>query len=407
MSPIAPTVTGKPRIMLFAVGAGITVLPLFAAQALLPLIGPDLNFGRSSSLIAAAEVAGYAAGLFLLVPLVDVVANRRLILMMVASASLFLFAIAVSPSANFVLCASFLSGMSATSIQMLVPLVSSLCVPGQRGRVIGDVMVGLMLGILFSRPLASLMGGTVGWRAFYGVLAALTAALFLAFLVKLPERSPISRSSYFDVLMSLRRVVLDYPIIGRRGTCQGLLMISFSLFWTSVPFLLGEPPFSLKASGIALFCFAGAGGAISAPIAGRLADHGHSRRTTATMHFLAACAVVGTAFIPEHAAGHRVLVLAGLAIGAFLLDFAVIGDQTLGRREINLLSQAVRGRSNAVYTGIFFLGATLGTALSGPILIHCGWLVTMGVAAASILIAALAHLSFRIDSHRRRACAAA
>ena len=66
----------------------------------------------------------------------------------------------------------------------------------------------------------------------------------------------------------------------------------------------------------------------------------------------------------------------------------VTGDQTLGRRVINLLQPEARGRLNGLFVGLFFLGGAAGSAMAGVAWAWGGW-PTVCVIGVVIAMAAL------------------
>ena len=381
-------------ILLFATLVGVAVLPLYASQVMLGALDASLHLRAWSSLVTALTMFGYAVGLVALVPLVDRLPNRPLIGATLAAQAVCLGMAALAPTAAVFLVASFLIGVTASAIQMLVPAAASLVPPQARGAVVGNVMSGLMLGILLSRPLASLATHALGWRGFFiadGVLLATVAALSVP---RLPPLLPAQKPSYRALIASLGRLVLSVETLRRHALYQGLLMVGFNAFWTSVAVVLSRPPFHCSATQIALFALAGAGGAVAAPIAGRAADRGHARRAKRSAHLLAIGAVIAAAWALT-APLPRPLALAIAGASAFLLDAGVIADQALGRRAINLLAPESRGRVNGLFTGLFFIGSAIGAALSGPTLASIGWLGVSSVTLIAFAAAALIHLTHR------------
>lgn len=385
----AATITG-PQTLLFATAVGIIVTNLFAPQTLVGLIGPSLGTSvASAGLIAMATLLGYAAGLFFLVPLADLSENSILILRMLIAAALAAGVAALVPTAAALLIVLFILGAACSAIQILVPIAASMAPPGQDGRVIGDVMSGLMVGILLARPLASLIADAWGWRAFYGLSAAALVMLACVLAFTLPRRRPTARSSYGMLIASLLHLLRDEPVLRRRALTAALVMAAFSLFWTAVALRLALPPFDLGQRGIALFALVGAGGALVTPLFGRAGDRGWTRSATIACHLL----LVGSMALAAWSGSVQVEApwgpLMPMGIGAVLLDIGVTGDQTLGRRAINLLQPRARGRLNGLFVGIFFIGGAIGSMLAGIAWTWGGWPAVCAIAAAFGLAALL------------------
>ncbi|HDR9807970.1 TPA: MFS transporter [Burkholderia cenocepacia] len=392
-APVSPAVAARPALstgmtLFFAATVGVIVMDLFAAQPLTGPISADLHLPPGlAGLVAMLPQLGYAAGLALLVPLVDLLENRRLIVATLAVCAAALALPAFTQSGAVFLLATLAAGAASSVIQMLVPMAASMAPEAQRGRAVGNVMSGLMLGILLSRPLASLIAGSAGWRAFYLLAALADAAIAVVLALRLPARTPSITASYRALLASMGRLLADEPVLRRHALSAALAMAAFSAFWTAVGLRLAQPPFALDLHGIALFAFAGASGAIVTPLAGRVGDRGHGPAAQRLAHgtMLAALVVLGVAgagWFDFDAHAHRDVALALLAGGAALLDAGVIVDQTIGRRAINLLNPAARGRLNGLFVGLFFVGGALGAALAGSAWAWGGWSAVCGVGFA-------------------------
>ncbi|HJO68038.1 MAG TPA: MFS transporter [Sphingomonas sanguinis] len=373
---------GTPLTALFATAVGVIVLALYASQPLVGIIGPELGLSPGlSGLATTLTLLGYATGLFLLVPLTDIVENRKLILATLVANICALSVLAFASTATIFLIASFLVGLSTSAIQMLVPVAAALSSEAQRGRTVGNVMSGLMLGILFSRPVASIVTEAMGWRALYGLLGFTVATLAVVLALFVPTFRPLGKTSYLALIGSLGSILKEEPVLRRRAASQAMCMATFSIFWTAIALRLAEAPFTLGQTGIALFALAGAAGAVIAPIAGRAGDRGFTRQATTLAH-----AAVIAAMILAYLGGSTHIESGGislalLVIAAVLLDLGVIADQTLGRRAINLLRPEARGRMNGLFTGLFFLGGAAGSALSGVVWTVWEW---QGVCAAGL-----------------------
>ncbi|SDH79411.1 MFS transporter [Paraburkholderia phenazinium] len=394
---VAPFASHVPTLR-FALMVAVAVLPLYASQTLIPALNASLHLGSAITLVTALTLLGYAVGLVLLVPLVDRWPNRALIAGTLSAQVVCLAVAAAAPSAALFLCASFAVGVSASAVQMLVPAAASLAPPQARGKVVGNVMSGLMLGILLSRPLASIVGGAFGWRGFFAADAVLVAAATLLVVPRLPDIRPSGAPSYAALIASMGRLIATEPVLRQRALYQGLLMAGFNAFWSSVAVVLTRTPLNLDTTHIALFALAGGGSVIVAPLAGRLGDRGHTTRTTAVAHCItlvatvcAACALGG---MP------RGVSIGLLVVAACAIDGGVIADQALGRRAINLLAPQSRGRVNGLYTGLFFIGSACGAAIAGPALARWGW---PGVCTATFIFFAAAALLHIVDRLRANA----
>jgi len=372
-------------IALFAFCCGAIVANLYYAQPITELIAPDIHMSsNTASLIVSLTQIGYALGLFFLVPLGDLLENRKLMITtaLVSIASLSAAAFAHQP--GWFLGISLLVGFSSVAVQILIPLAAHLAPDESRGKVVGTIMSGLLLGILLSRPISSVIAGHFGWRAVFGSAAVLMALVTSVLALTIPRRQPGHKATYFELIGSLAHLLRTMPILRHRSLYQGLMFASFSLFWTAIPVELTRH-FGLSQTAIGIFALVGAIGATSAPVAGRLADAGHTVRAT-----LIALVVGALAYTP--ALIHPAWGVFGLVATGIILDFAVQMNMVLGQREIYALHAASRNRLNALYMTSIFVGGASGSALASPLYQHGGWPLVAAVATAFPVVALIHYL---------------
>lgn len=364
-----------PALTLFlSASVGVIFLNVPAPQTLIGVIGPDIGLAPALyGLVATAPLLGYALGLFLLIPLADLLENRALITRTLAAAVVLAGITAVVQGAGPLLALLFLLGLASSAVQMIVPMAASMAAPDHRGRVVGDIMSGLMVGILLSRPVASLVEHAFGWRVFYTLSAVALAAITIGLRSLLPQRRPCAATTYVRLVGSLATLVRTEPVLRRRAITAALGMGAFTAFWTAIALELSGPRFHLDQTGIAIFALAGAGGAVIAPVAGRAGDHGWTRKGTVLAHAVMVGAFA-VALLGHHlGAGMPWLGILTLAVAAIALDMGVIGDQTFGRRAVNLLDPDARARLNGLFVGLFFIGGSIGTTLTGLVWVQAGW----------------------------------
>ncbi|MFM0478693.1 MFS transporter [Paraburkholderia strydomiana] len=372
-------------IALFAFCCGAIVANLYYAQPITELIAPDIHMSsNTASLIVSLTQIGYALGLFFLVPLGDLLENRKLMITtaLVSIASLSAAAFAHQP--GWFLGISLLVGFSSVAVQILIPLAAHLAPDESRGKVVGTIMSGLLLGILLSRPISSVIAGHFGWRAVFGSAAVLMALVTGVLALTIPRRQPEHKATYFELIGSLAHLLRSMPVLRHRSLYQGLMFASFSLFWTAIPVELTRH-FGLSQTAIGIFALVGAIGATSAPVAGRLADAGHTVRAT-----LIALVVGALAYTP--ALIHPAWGVFGLVATGIILDFAVQINMVLGQREIYALHAASRNRLNALYMTSIFVGGASGSALASPLYQHGGWPLVAAVATAFPVVALIHYL---------------
>ncbi|WP_198343922.1 MFS transporter [Burkholderia ubonensis] len=390
---------------LFAAAVAVIALNLYASQSLGADIGRSFGVPATlAGLVTTACLLGYAIGLFFVVPLTDLIDNKYLLKMALFFDVLALVLMCVSMNFTFMVIVSFVSGVTTSATQLLVPMAGLLSSEQRRGRVVGNVVSGLMLGFLLSRPLASIATDFAGWRSFYALLACLVACVVVVIVPKIPARSVSRDEKYFRLIGSVWMLLVQEKQLRRRALYQALCMVAFGMFWTSIALRLAQSPFNLGKIGIAMVTMSGVAGVFVAPMAGRLGDRGLTTIGTIVSHLLIIfsmlLAAAGGWLVPRLAIQHGVPVGLGLLVlSALVLDAGVIGDQTLGRRVINLLRPEIRGRVNGAFVGVFMVGGAIGSAISGWAWVEYGWL---GVCVLAALFGLLALLAFVGELVRER-----
>jgi predicted MFS family arabinose efflux permease len=379
--------------VLLAVSCGLIVANIYYAQPLVGPISAELGLSpHSAGLIVTMAQLGYGAGLLLIVPLGDLIENRRLVLSVMAVGALALLGAALSTHAVAFLAAALLIGIGSVAVQILIPYAGHMAPEAIRGRVVGNVTTGLMIGVMLSRPLSSFIAAFSSWHVVYGASAAAMVVLALVLRRMLPPRMPTARLGYGALLASMVQVARNTPVLRRRAFYQACLFGAFSLFWTTVPLLLAGPAFKLSQSGIALFALAGVAGAVAAPIAGRVADRGWTRTATAFAMMLTT-----GGFALTHAAElGSTFSLVALVAAAIAIDFGVQANVVLGYRALFVLGAESRSRLNGLYMTTFFLAGAAGSAVGGWAYATGGWALASSIGAA-LPIAALIYLATEPD----------
>jgi predicted MFS family arabinose efflux permease len=351
------------------------------------------SFGTSqgaTGVVAVATQVGYAAGLLFFVPLGDVLERRSLIVRMFAFISIAMLAAAFAPSLHWLILASILIGLSSSVTHIVLPIAPDLAADENRGRAIGIVMTGLLLGILLARTAAGWLSHLVTWRGVF-VTAALANAIFVPLVLKLmPELPPKQEVRYGDALRSLITLVRTRPILREASVLGACIFGAFSAFWTALAFLLASPHYHLGAGVAGTFGILGASGVLIAPVAGHLSDTRGSRSVIAL-----ALMFMATGFVGLWWGGSNIL---GLILGVILVDLGVQCNQIANQTRIFGLVPDARSRLNTVYMTIYFAGASLGSALATLAWEHVGWNGVCALGMAMIVLAALRHLTGNRES---------
>ncbi|MBV6754011.1 MFS transporter [Pseudomonas chlororaphis] len=375
----------RSMVMLFAFCCGAIVANIYYTQPIIDLIAPDIGLPPAmASLIVSLTQIGFALGLFFLVPLGDLLENRRLMIITNLVAIISLLGAAFTQQPNLFLLMSLLIGFSSVSVQILIPLAAHLAPAESQGRVVGNIMSGLLLGILLARPVSSVVADQFGWRVMFMAAAAVMIFINLV-LLTLSKRQPDHSASYGQLLRSLGTLLRRQPVLRQRAFYHGCLFATFSLFWTAAPLELTRHN-GLSQTQVAIFALVGAIGAVAAPIAGRLADAGHTHRAS-----LLAMLFAALSFLP--ALVHPLYSVIGLAVTGVVLDFCVQMNMVLGQRAIYALDANSRGRLNALYMTSIFIGGAFGSAIASSVYEHGGWMGVMLVGSALPLVALLRFLS--------------
>ncbi|MDH1320807.1 MFS transporter [Enterobacter bugandensis] len=380
-------------ILLMSVATGLAVASNYYAQPLLDTIARAFDLSASSAgFIVTAAQLGYAAGLLFLVPLGDMFERRMLIVSMTLLAAGGMLITASSQSLTMMIVGTALTGLFSVVAQILVPLAATLASPEKRGKVVGTIMSGLLLGILLARTVAGLLASLGGWRTVYWVASVLMVVMALALWCGLPKVKQENHLNYPQLLASVFSLFTQDKLLRTRALLGCLTFANFSILWTSMAFLLAAPPFNYSEGVIGLFGLAGAAGALGARPAGGLADKGKSHMTTTAGLILLLLSWAAIWY------GH-VSVLA-LIVGILVLDLTVQGVHITNQTVIYRVKPEARNRLTAGYMTSYFIGGAAGSLISASAWQHAGW---SGVCGIGALVAALNLVVWWRGYHRQEA----
>jgi len=385
-------------VVLLSVSTGLAVASLYYAQPLLTQLRTDLHLqGDVPGLIVTVSQLGYVAGLVFLLPLGDLLERRRLISVLFVAAAIALGGFALASNAWEVLTAAASIGILSVVAQLLVPTAATLAADDERGKVVGTVMGGLIIGILVARTAAGYLAELGGWPTVYWVAAGSMLAMAVTLRLLLPHYHAPAGLTYPQLLASVVRLLRDEPVLKLRALYGALGFACFSALWTSIAFLLSSSPYHYSTGTIGLFGLIGAAGALAANLAGRLADGGRVHLATG-----GAAILLAASWLPIAFARHSIT---ALIVGVIVLDLAVQTLHISNQSEIYKLHPSARARLTSAYMTIYFLGGTVGSALSTILYNRDGWAGVSWLGAAFGL-AATALWLWTLGSGRRRTATA-
>lgn len=362
-------------VAIMAAAVGIAVANLYYNQPMLPDIAR--SFGISADVIALLPMltqVGYAIGLFLFVPLGDIMDRHRLVLALHLGIIVSLVGLAVAPSLVWLDMAGLTLGMTSALAQVLVAFAAQLSRPSERGRIVGTLQAGMLAAILLARTVSGTVSAYLGWRLMFWLAAAVNLALFVVLHRVLPRTRPAVSLPYSSALWSLNELWRSYPQLRTSSVIGALLFAAFSVFWSTLAFHLAGPPFGYGPQVAGLFGLLGAAGAASAPVTGQMTDRRGAAFTVAIGSLLTTAAFV----VFGLAEGSLVV----LALGVVLLDVGIQAAMNGNQSTILSLSSQAISRINTIYMVFYFVGGALGSLTGGLAWHHFGWL---GVSALGFL----------------------
>lgn len=340
-------------LWIMTIATGLVVANLYYNQPLLEDIVRTLHTTRAKAgQVSVLTQIGYATGLFFLAPLADMVKRKRLMMIVFIFIILSLLLTAFAPTIGVLIFASFLIGATSMIPQILVPMAAHLAKPSERGKKIGVIMSGLLIGILLSRTFSGYIGEYFGWRAVYYIAAGIMLLMWLMIGLFLPEVEPDYKGTYKQLMTSLAHLVKHEPKLRLAALRGALCFACFSAFWTTIVFLLKQN-FDMGSKEAGEFGLIGAFGAIAAGLMGRLSDKMDAYKLSGYTLLL-----ILISFIIFIFSAHSI---AGLIIGVIIMDMGVQATHISNQSIIFALKPEARNRINTVYMVTYFIGGSVGT----------------------------------------------
>jgi predicted MFS family arabinose efflux permease len=364
---LSPPALSRSVTLLFAAACGLSVANIYYAQPLLDAMARDFAIDPAAiGIVVTVTQIGYALGLLLIVPLGDVLDRRRLIVLQAVASALALAVVGFASTPAILLAAMAAVGLLAVVIQVLVAFAATLAAPAERGKIIGTVTSGVVLGILLARFVAGLLADLGGWRSVYLVSAVMTLIMAILLLRVLPRHKLANvATSYPELLRSTVMLFVQEPVLRIRAVIAMLIFATFSVLWTSMVLPLSAPPFSLSHTEIGLFGLAGVAGALTAGRSGHLADRGWGQWTTGV-----ALVLLLAGWIPIAMTG---VSLWALVAGVVILDLAVQAVHVTNQSMILAVRPDAGSRLIGGYMVFYSIGSASGSIASTMVYAWAGW----------------------------------
>jgi predicted MFS family arabinose efflux permease len=384
----------KTNVLLMAACTGLIVANLYYCQPLIVLIANEFKIPEASAgTITYLTQAGYAIGLFFMVPLGDKFERKKQILMTTFASVLALIIAALAKSFFVLQIASLLIGITSIVPQLILPLAASLSAPEQRGKVVGTIMSGLLIGILLSRTLSGFIGQLFGWRSMFWIAAGICLLIFFVIQNKFPVNKPQFEGSYGQLIKSLFTLIKTQPVLREATLINMFSFAQFGAFWTTMVLLLSEKPFHFNSATIGLFGIVGASGALAAPLVGKLGDKGNSRIAVGY-----GCLLLLISFAIYYFAVENVI---GIIVGIVLMDIGIQGVHISNQTRVYSLLPEARNRLNTVFMSFSFLGTAAGSAYGLLLWKIGGWhAVTIGCAVLALFSLLIYGLTYKPNSKK-------
>lgn len=375
----------KSTILLMTIGAGVVVANNYYNQPLLSVMAADFEVSEeAASRIAMITQVGYACGLLFIVPLGDLFYRKRIILIDFIFIILSLLGLSFSSTLSAAMVFSFLIGLTSVIPQIFVPITAQLSAPEDKDKNIGQVMSGLLIGILGSRAFSGILADYVGWRNVFVIVAGMMVILALAIAYKLPEVKPTFKGTYKGLIDSMINIAKNTPSLRLAAVRGGLALAAFSVFWTTLAFHIEGEPFYAGSDIAGLLSLAGIGGALAAMVVGRL-----SGKVSKNQIILFAVFLLIFSYIAFGTIGYTYI---GLVIGILLLDMGLQSVHVTNQTIIYSRNPDATNRVNAIYMCSYFIGGAIGSSLGGTVWAGNGWsgVVILGLIFAFLCL--LVHL---------------
>lgn len=369
---------------MMAVACGASAANIFYNQPLLGKLAAEFQASPSrAGLVASAAQVGYGIGLFLFVPLGDLVNRRKVVLLLMSVCVVLLAGTAAAPGLGVLIWLHLFIGIATVNAQILIPFGMELSPPRERGRIVGALMAGLLCGVLLARVASGFVGEQAGWRMVYLMAAGIMLGVLISLYRSLPHCPPVAAHlGYARFMREMFQLWGRLPPLWIASGVSGLSFGCFTAFWTTLSFVLMDR-FGMGASAAGCFGLLGLAGVLAAPLAGRVSDRRGPRFTVTISLLLIALSFVGMSIW---------LALPMLVLGVILMDLGVQSIQVAAQTRVMSLVPDSGSRLNTCYMVLRFAGGAVGSFLGAFAWARWQWPGVCGVAVLLVSVALALHM---------------
>ncbi|GAA2240804.1 MFS transporter [Herbiconiux moechotypicola] len=378
-------------VPLIAVCCGVTVANIYLAHPILSLLAQSFGVADADTafIVTVAQIS-YACGLFLLVPLGDVVRRKRLLAVLLAGTGVGLALAALAGGLGMLAAATVLIGAFTVAPHVLIPYAVSVVEPGRQGRALAAINAGMTGGIVLSRVFGGALGEYLGWHSVYLCALVLTAGVGLATVLVLPKEPRREGPSYPRLIGSTLRLLVDEPGVRWAVGVQVPVFATFNVIWVMIVFLLTDR-YGMSVAAAGLFGLFSLVTMATAPFVGRFLDR---RGSTMVMGVFLGVLVAGAVLFQ-----FSELAIGFVVAGIMLLNLGQQGAGIANQSRILNLRADSRSRLNTLYMTSNFVGGSLASLVAVAVFATAGW---SGVVLTALVLSLVAFGVWLADALRRR-----
>jgi MFS transporter, YNFM family, putative membrane transport protein len=369
------------RTIVIGLTAFLTVVDLFATQAILPSLTrayqvtpAAMGFAVNSSTMGMA-VAGLVVSLF------SQRINRRLgILISLSILSIPTALLAVAPDLATFTVLRILQGLCmASAFTLTLAYLGEECSAADAGGAFAAYITGNVASNLIGRLVSAAVADHLGLAANFYFFAALNLVGAVLVYYTVAQSSPMmqiesTRSPFAAWVAHLRnpRLRAAFEI----GFC---ILFAFIGTFTYVNFILVRPPLALGPMQLGFVYLVFLPSVVTTLLAGR-AVHLWGTRPTLWGSLLLAGVGLPLLLLPN---------LAAVLLGMVLIGIGTFFAQATATGFVSQAATADRGSASGIYLACYFAGGLVGTAILGQIFDRVGWPASVGGIGISLGVAAL------------------